>query len=86
MIVTGGPIEFKLNEEIADLLGIAEERTIEIIYRRTWANRLFSWPWRPWKKMAVYTVTNDGPINVSTADGGEISIGFTVRDPRLRHE
>lgn len=20
----------------------------EIIVRRTWADRLFSWPWRPW--------------------------------------
>ena len=79
MIITGGPIEFKLNEEIADLLGIAEKRTVEIIYRRTWKSRFFSWPWRPWIKTVSFSVEVAEPIEVSTNEAGELSLGFTLR-------
>lgn len=38
---------------------------IRIIFWRTWRQRLFSWPWRPWRNAMMY----EGQVVVTSIDG-----------------
>lgn len=62
--------DFNLPVELSRAL---DSHEIRLIYTRTWKERLFKRPWRPWRKTNEVTMRTDGPPEVES-DGSSVKI------------
>lgn len=66
-----------MNQFLRPFYGIKIVRMQEFLYRkRTWVQRLFSWPWRPWVRLEQY----ENPLLPEKGVGFKIGDTFYMRE------
>jgi hypothetical protein len=66
--------EFRLPVEVDQTM---DGHSIRLVYTRSWKQRLFSRPWRPWRKTTEVTFDTRGTPKIET-DGTHMRVHFQV--------